>query len=195
MTLLICKRRVSWHFRLLHPGAERFGSLTQDSRGFSHEGNALLKLYMLRHFLRKASGKKSDIPEYIPDGEPAAGHGRDYHRSYHKVWQCETFDTGFVCALLECLMGASLDEVVSDYMVTYYNLYGVKPGDDKYDIIAEGNIRRNLKRAFGLDDLENADLSESAGEYLQSIGLTDDELKNLKASLAADHETALDKAA
>ena len=92
-------------------------------------------------------------------------------------------------------MGASLDEVVSDYMVTYYNLYGVKPGDDKYDIIAEGNIRRNLKRAFGLEDLEKADLSESAGEYLQSIGLTDDELKNLKANLAADHEAALDKAA
>ena len=71
----------------------------------------------------------------------------------------------------------------------------MKPGDDKYDIIAEGNIRRNLKRAFGLEDLEKADLSESAGEYLQSIGLTDDELKNLKANLAADHEAALDKAA
>lgn len=39
--------------------------------------------------------------------------------------------TGFVCALLECLMGASLDEVVQDYMGTFSNYYGVTAGTDQ----------------------------------------------------------------
>lgn len=103
--------------------------------------------------------------------------------------------TGLVCALLECFMGASLEEVISDYMVTFYNFYRVKPGDAKYNILAGGNIRKSLQGLFGVDDLETVDLSECAANYIESIGLTDEELENLKANLAADHEAALDKAA
>ena len=33
--------------------------------------------------------------------------------------------TGFVCALLEALCGASYEEIVADYMVTYENYYGI----------------------------------------------------------------------
>ena len=44
---------------------------------------------------------------------------------------------GFVSALLECYMGAAYDEVVADYMVTYYNYYGVTKEAEpaKYDAI------------------------------------------------------------
>ena len=34
--------------------------------------------------------------------------------------------TGMLCAILECLVGASLDEVKADYMATYLNFYHVE---------------------------------------------------------------------
>lgn len=53
---------------------------------------------------------------------------------------------GFTCAVLECLMGASEDEVVSDYMVSYYNYDGIAPGDEQYGPIADSNIRTQEPR-------------------------------------------------
>ena len=92
---------------------------------------------------------------------------------------------GFVNALLECLMGASYEEVVTDYMVTYYNYYRVKPGTDKYTAIAGSNIIKSLQTAFGVTDLASADLKAEAAEYLKAIGLTDSEIAALTANLAA----------
>ena len=45
--------------------------------------------------------------------------------------------TGFVCMLLEALAGATYEEIVDDYMITYYNYYGITGQGDKakYDII------------------------------------------------------------
>ena len=34
--------------------------------------------------------------------------------------------TGFVIALLEALMGADADEIAADYMLTFYNYYGLQ---------------------------------------------------------------------
>ncbi len=93
---------------------------------------------------------------------------------------------GFVTALLECLMGASYDEVVADYMVTFYNYYGVAKGEARYDIIANSNIVKSLQRAFGVDDLKTADLAAGAEKYMKAIGLSDANLTALKANLAAD---------
>ncbi len=90
---------------------------------------------------------------------------------------------GFVNALLECLMGATYDEVVADYMVTYYNYYGVTPDDDRYAPIANSNIIKTLCTAFGVEDLATADLAAEAEEYLKSIGMTDEEIAALKANL------------
>jgi protein tyrosine/serine phosphatase len=92
---------------------------------------------------------------------------------------------GFVSALLECFMGASYEEVVADYMVTYYNYYRVKPGTEKYAAIAESNIIKSLQAAFGVTDLTTADLKAEAAEYLKAIGLTDGELAALAANLAS----------
>ena len=91
---------------------------------------------------------------------------------------------GFVTALLECLMGASADEVVADYMVTYYNYYGVEPGTDKYDAIANSNIIKSLQTAFGVEDLFAADLAAEAAAYIREIGLSDAELAALKGNLS-----------
>ncbi len=91
---------------------------------------------------------------------------------------------GFVAALLECLMGASYDEVKKDYMTTYENYYGVKQGTDKYEAIAASNIEKSLKAAFGVSDLATANLSQEAGKYLMGIGLTSGEIATLKANLS-----------
>ncbi len=91
---------------------------------------------------------------------------------------------GFVAALLECLMGASADEVVKDYMVTYYNYYGVKQfGDERYWAIANSNIVKTLQTAFGVDDLATADLAAEAIEYLKKIGLKSEEIAALREHL------------
>lgn len=96
---------------------------------------------------------------------------------------------GFVTALLECFMGASADEVVEDYMVTYYNYYGVEKGDERYERIAAGNIVKSLERAFGVEDIYSADLAREAEEYFAELGLTDSELDSLRANLSDEPKT------
>ena len=90
---------------------------------------------------------------------------------------------GFVTAVLECLMGASADEVIDDYMVTYYNYYGVMPESEQYRVISESNIIRSLSAAFGVSDLAGADLAAEAEAYLAEIGLNADEIGALKTAL------------
>jgi len=89
---------------------------------------------------------------------------------------------GFVSALIESLMGASKDEVIADYMTTYFNYYGIEKGTAKYDAIANSNIVKSLKTAFGIESLDT-DLAKEAAEYLAQIGLSDSEIASLKANL------------
>lgn len=91
---------------------------------------------------------------------------------------------GFASALLECLMGASFDEVIADYMATFCNYYGVEPGTEKYDIIVFNNIEKILASAFGVKDIRSADLTAEAEEYLTEAGLAPDEIALLKKRLA-----------
>ena len=93
---------------------------------------------------------------------------------------------GFVNALLECLMGATYEEVVADYMVTYTNYYGVEAGSEKYNAIASSNIIKSLQNAFGVEDLSKADLAAEAKEYIASLGLTEAEITALMNNLGAD---------
>ena len=96
---------------------------------------------------------------------------------------------GITAAVLECLMGATAEEVAADYMVTYYNYYGIEPGTDKYDAIRKGNIDKNLARLFGVDDIyqSDLDLAASAEKYLRSIGLDDDTIAQLKENLGKSY--------
>ena len=104
---------------------------------------------------------------------------------------------GFVSALLECLMGATYDEVVADYLKTYTNYYTVVDGvqqplsRETLDAIASSNIIKTLKTAFEVEDLTVADLAAEAEEYIKAIGLTDDEIAALKTNLAGDTQHRL----
>lgn len=90
---------------------------------------------------------------------------------------------GFAIAILECLMGAKANEVLEDYMVTYYNYYGVEKGTDKYNAIAASNIVKTLQDAFQVKDFYSADLKKGAENYLHAIGLTDKEISELRKNL------------
>jgi protein tyrosine/serine phosphatase/S-adenosylmethionine hydrolase len=96
---------------------------------------------------------------------------------------------GFVSAVFESLMGASLQEVVADYMMSYENYYGVKKGTDQYAAIANSNIVASMTTVMcGLPkgtDISGVPLAKFAEWYLQSIGLSTDEISALKAKLSA----------
>lgn len=94
---------------------------------------------------------------------------------------------GFTSAILECLMGAAVHEVLDDYMVTYYNYYGVENGSAQYYAIAEGNLKKSLETAFDVGNLyaKGISLSEEAHAYMiEKLGLSEDEIAALKAKLS-----------
>ena len=96
---------------------------------------------------------------------------------------------GFTSALLECLMGASLDEVVADYMVSYENYYGVTQAGqpEKYQLIVKNNIMDMLRTIAGVEkdaDLSGVDLQAAAEDYLTGFGMTAEQLTALKTNLS-----------
>ena len=91
--------------------------------------------------------------------------------------------TGILCAILESFVGASAEDVMTDYMITYDNFYNVKPGDTAYDIILRDNLVKTLCVLYQIDDIETADLRVKATEYLLSAGLTDEQLSQLSEKL------------
>lgn len=97
---------------------------------------------------------------------------------------------GFVAALLEVLMGASLEEIVTDYMTTYENYYGVQEGSEQYKAIAESNIMISLTTVIvGAEkgaDISDVDLTQAAEDYLKRIGMNSDEIAALKNKLSAE---------
>ncbi|MBQ8161383.1 MAG: tyrosine-protein phosphatase [Clostridia bacterium] len=91
--------------------------------------------------------------------------------------------SGFVCAILECLMGATLDEVVDDYMLTYYNYYSVEMGSEQWEAIARSNVLKILSSTFQEEELTDDILAISAEEYLESIGVSVEDIVGLKTRL------------
>lgn len=97
---------------------------------------------------------------------------------------------GFASALLECLMGAPLDEVVADYMTTYENYYKLEEGSEQYTSVANSNIMASLTTVVcGLEkgsDISGVNLAKAAENYLENIGMTSAEIKALKSKLSED---------
>lgn len=91
---------------------------------------------------------------------------------------------GFASALLECLMGASAEEVITDYMHTYINYYGLEKGTEKYDAVVGSNITQTLEAAFGVEDVYTADLAREAEAFvMEELGLVQQEVDALKEKL------------
>ena len=93
---------------------------------------------------------------------------------------------GFTAILLEALMGASLDEIVADYMVSYENYYHVEKDSEQYKLISEVAVGM-VRDLAGLEkdaDLSDVDLIKAAEGYLTNIGLTADQISELKTLLS-----------
>jgi hypothetical protein len=90
--------------------------------------------------------------------------------------------------LLEALSGASYDEIVEDYMITYDNYYGInKTSDEKrYTVIIENLLNPMIESVVNDEsvDIKTADLSKYATDMLKSVGMTEDEINALKDKVA-----------
>jgi len=101
--------------------------------------------------------------------------------------------TGFTIAILEALMGATTEEIQADYAKTFSNYYYVTDG--KQIILNEQQVDffkavvlRNLKavyRAEGVNipDTDNIDWASATAKYLETFGLTPEEISALKEKL------------
>lgn len=96
--------------------------------------------------------------------------------------------TGFTCALLEALCGASYDEMLDDYMISYDNYYGINKQTDKdrYDAVVDVKFN-DIALCIGgqpVDGkLDGLDYKAGARKYLLDAGMTEEEIAQLENKL------------
>ena len=97
--------------------------------------------------------------------------------------------TGVICALLEALCGASAEEITDDYMLSYKNLHEVPmdPESLQYRLYQTRMLESLSKIGFPKDSLENADLEQTARNYLSECGMSEAEIDRLRAVLEGNH--------
>ena len=81
--------------------------------------------------------------------------------------------TGFFCVLIEGLAGASYEEIVNDYMITYKNFYGIdeKNERERYNVIKEHYLDTMLRFLANYGgNTGNEDIPLSGLEYTNIIG-------------------------
>ena len=92
--------------------------------------------------------------------------------------------TGYVCALLEGLCGASYEEIVDDYLITYNNFFHLNPGNSPELCNTLVSLRLNtcLMYYAGVNDeaqLPNVDYAKAFSAYLLSHGMNHQQLDAL----------------
>ena len=80
--------------------------------------------------------------------------------------------------LLEALMGAELDEIIDDYMLTFYNYYGIDPETEpeRYEAVLNTNLMPVLFHVTGADTREalaQVDPEAAVTEYLLRAGMAE----------------------
>ncbi len=95
--------------------------------------------------------------------------------------------TGFVCMLIEALIGMSYEEIERDYMITYSNYYNITKESDgeRYDTIVENLLVPMIQSMAGDENLDvrNADLASCALAFLKDAGMSDDAIAALRANI------------
>ncbi|HKL57427.1 MAG TPA: tyrosine-protein phosphatase [Sphaerochaeta sp.] len=91
---------------------------------------------------------------------------------------------GFVSALLSAIMGATVDEVVEDYMVSYENYYGVEKGSERYALISKiiVNLFADINGGKAVTDKTIRKVAESY--LLKEVKLTPTQLNAIKENLS-----------
>ena len=111
--------------------------------------------------------------------------------------------TEFVCMLLEALGNASYQEIVDDYMITYYNYYWItresvnltatnktklfmeQVHSGKYDTLITELLVPMIKEVVGdpAVDITTAELQSYAENFLKTGGMSDEQIQQLKQKL------------
>ena len=100
---------------------------------------------------------------------------------------------GFVAAMIEALMGATIDEIVEDYMQTYVNYFFFEKGSDDYNKFTEFAILPLMCLMADVDkgtDLSTVDLAAAANAYLLGLGLEQSQIDDLVAVLSGEELAA-----
>ena len=95
---------------------------------------------------------------------------------------------GVVAMLLEALMGAELEEIIDDYMLSYYNYYGIDKENNpaRYDTVLDLNLIPILCHVTGAEtreELSQIDLESAVTKYLLNAGMAEADILTLKEKL------------
>ena len=95
---------------------------------------------------------------------------------------------GFTSMLLSALMGATLTEIVDDYMITFYNYFGIEKETEpeRYEAVLDNNLYAILYYVTGVntyEELTEVDLESAVTNYLLSAGMTESDILMLKEKL------------
>lgn len=97
--------------------------------------------------------------------------------------------TGYLCMMLEALMGADKEEILADYMRSYADYYQLDPGSETWATL-EDQATGYLMLCTGIWNeaaLDAADLSQGVQRYLvDTVGLTAGQVTDLQAHLAGN---------
>ena len=90
--------------------------------------------------------------------------------------------------LLEALMGATLDEIINDYMLSFYNYYGIDKEHEpqRYQAVLDANLMEMLCHVMGVESVENLEqinLETAATAYLINAGMSQEDICTLKEKL------------
>ena len=99
--------------------------------------------------------------------------------------------TGYVCMVIEALCGATYEELVDDYFVTYKNYYGIEKGSEQYDVIKALHIDEMIRYVFSFDKkvlLLGAGYYSVARAYLENLGLTNEQIDSIQEKLSYTDE-------
>ena len=95
--------------------------------------------------------------------------------------------TGYVCMVIEALCGATYEELIDDYFITYYNYYGIEKGSEKYEVIKKLHIDEMIRYVFSFEESINLlglNYHSEANSYLLNIGLSQEEIDSLQNKIS-----------
>ncbi len=97
--------------------------------------------------------------------------------------------TGFVCALIEALAGATYDEMCADYMKTYENYYKISKDKtpEKYNAIVAlyfDSFMECLLKTSDVNVFKTADFTGAATQYLIDGGMSEQSIIEFKTLIS-----------
>lgn len=85
-------------------------------------------------------------------------------------------------------MGAELEEIIDDYMLSFYNYYGIdkETENERYEVVLNNNLYAILYYITGVEtyeELEQVDLESAVTKYLLKAGMSESDIIALKEKL------------